>query len=380
MAKTKPHGKKIKSKKSAKNGGSKMSAEQMLAEATTLLHTSQPEEALVKARRALAQLQPDPDSPPSAAALPAISLLGEINVELGDAETASDYFLVAAALDEEGQVPESQGGGAEKFLWLAQLCDEGGAESVAWFEKGVEVLRREIGEWESKPNSEEKTLALDEKKRKLANALCGVVEVYMTDLSWEEDAEQRCEALITEALLVHPNCPESLQTLASVRISQLRHEEARTALNMSMDLWKDLKPEDPKVPDFPVRISLARLLMEAEMEDEAIEVLERLVLEDDSSVEAWYLGGWCLHLMAEKKKGTEDDETIKGLLKTSRDWLTNSLRLYQMLEYEDDRLRDHATELVEELNKILGPPVEGEEDAEEWEDDESIEDEDMEGT
>ncbi|KAK8215939.1 TPR domain protein [Phyllosticta capitalensis] len=379
MAKTKPRGKKSsKSNKSEKN--SKMSTEQLLAEATALLHTSQPEEALVKAQRALAQLQPDTDSPPSVAALPAIGLLGEINVELGDAETARDYFLVAAALDENGHIPESQGGGAEKFLWLAQLCDEGGAESVGWFEKGVEVLRRELGEWESKPDSDQKTLALDEKKRKLANALCGVVEVYMTDLSWEEDAEQRCEALITEALLVHPNCPESLQTLASVRISQLHHEEARTALKMSMDLWKDLKPEDPKVPDFPVRISLARLLMEAELEDEAIEVLERLVLEDDSSIEAWYLGGWCLHLLAEKKKSSEDEETVKRLLKTSRDWLSNSLRLYQLVDYEDERLRDHAMELVEELNKILGPPVEGEDDVEEeWEDDESVEDEEMEG-
>lgn len=203
----------------------------------------------------------------------------------------------------------------------------------------------------------------------------------LTCCRWEEDAEQRCEALITEALLVHPNNPESLQTLASVRISQLRHDEARNALKMSMDLWKDLKPEDPKVPDFPVRISLSRLLMESELEDEALEVLERLILEDDQSVEAWYLGGWCLHLMAEKKKGSEGEEMVKGLLKSSRQWLTNSLRLYQLLEYEDERLKDHAEELVAGINKILGPPVEGEDEAEEWEDAAgSDSDEEMQGT
>lgn len=204
----------------------------------------------------------------------------------------------------------------------------------------------------------------------------------LTHARWEEDAEQRCEALITEALLVHPNNPESLQTLASVRISQLRHKEARNALKMSMDLWKDLKPEDPKVPDFPVRISLSRLLMESEMEDEALEVLERLVLEDDQSVEAWYLGGWCLHLMADKKKASEDEETVKGLLKSSRQWLTNSLRLYELLEYEDRRLQEHAVELAEGLNKILGPAEEGEDDAEEeWEDaEEGDSDEEMQGT
>lgn len=180
---------------------------------------------------------------------------------------------------------------------------------------------------------------------------------------------------------MHPNNPESLQTLASVRISQLRHEEARNALRMSIDLWKDLKPEDPKVPDFPVRISLSRLLMEAEMEDEGLEVLERLILEDDSSIEAWYLGGWCLHLMADKKKESEDEDTVKGLLKSSRQWLTNSMRLYQLLEYEDERLKQHAEELIESLDKILGPPVEGEEEAEEWEDEEASDsDEEMQDT
>ncbi|OJD38057.1 tpr domain protein [Diplodia corticola] len=380
MGKTKPHGNK-KSKNSNSNKKPKMTAPQLLAQATALLQTSQADEALVAARRAYALLHPDPEtSAPTAAALPALTLLGEINVELGDVDTARDYFLVAAALDEDGSIPEQAGGGAEKFMWLAQLCEEGGAESVAWFDKGAEVLRREIAELEANQAGPERDVALDEKKRKLANALCGVVEVYMTDLSWEEDAEQKCEALITEALLVHPNNPESLQTLASVRISQLRHEEARNALKMSMDLWKDLKPEDPKVPDFPVRISLSRLLMEAELEDEALEVLERLILEDDQSVEAWYLGGWCLHLMAEKKKQSEDEETVKGLLKSSRQWLGNSLRLYQLLEYEDDRLKDHADELVEGINKILGPPVEGEDEVEEWEDaEESDSDEEMQG-
>ncbi|KAL1642377.1 hypothetical protein SLS58_005451 [Diplodia intermedia] len=384
MGKTKPHGSKKSKNSSAANKKPKMTAPKLLAQATALLQTSQADEALVAARRAYALLHPDPEhTAPTAAALPALTLLGEINVELGDVDTARDYFLVAAALDEDGAVPEAAGGGAEKFMWLAQLCEEGGADSVAWFDKGAEVLRREIAELEARKQAgPERDVALDEKKRKLANALCGVVEVFMTDLSWEEDAEQKCEALITEALLVHPNNPESLQTLASVRISQLRHDEARNALKMSMDLWKELKPEDPKVPDFPVRISLSRLLMEAELEDEALEVLERLILEDDQSVEAWYLGGWCLHLMAEKKKQSEDEETVTGLLKSSRQWLTNSQRLYQLLEYEDERLKDHADELVEGINKILGPPVEGEDEdeAEEWEDaGESDSDEEMQG-
>lgn len=188
--------------------------------------------------------------------------------------------------------------------------------------------------------------------------------------------------MVTEALLVAPHTPEPFQTLASVRISQLRLEEAKTALARSMEQWKDLPPEDPGVPDFPTRISLARLLMEAEMEEDALDVLERLVNEDDSSVEAWYLGGWCLYLMGEKRKGEGDNEAskdCKALRVSSREWLQNGLKLYDSLGYEDERLRDHASELVHELNAELGEGTgelgnASEDDG--WEDEDEDEDED----
>jgi tetratricopeptide (TPR) repeat protein len=215
--------------------------------------------------------------------------------------------------------------------------------------------------------------------------------------SWNDDAEQRAEALVTEACMVAPDSPEPLQTLASVRLSQEKLEDARAALTRSMDIWIDLPPEDPSVPDYPTQISLVRLLMDAAMEEQALEVLERLVDEDDHSVEAWYLGGWCLNVMAEKesadstaKPGEESagPDAKTRTLKTSRDWLLKCLKLYGKLEYEDERLKAHADELVAEMNKVLGPPVEGDDDDddEEWEgieedmEDDAQEDEVMKGT
>ncbi|KAI9839983.1 MAG: hypothetical protein M1819_000175 [Sarea resinae] len=400
MAKTRPSKKEKKRERSVLNGTTgpiqksppTESPESLLAEATALLQTSQPEQALELAERALALLQPA--STPTVASLPALSILAETHLELGDVEGARERFLTAVSLDPAGEIPEEAGGGAEKFLYLAQLCEEGGAESVQWFEKGAAALRRDIAALEGKKAEPEEEYMAEEKKRKLANALCGVAEVYMTDLSWEEDAEARCEALVTEALLVAPNTPEPLQTLASVRISQERGEDARAALSRSMELWKDLPPEDPHVPDFPTRVSLARLLMETEMEDEAIEVLERLVGEDDSSVETWYLGGWCLYLMGQKRKdaaptssSSHDGDDWTALLVASREWLQNSLKLYNALEYEDERLRDHAVELVNGLDGELGPVgEEGDDDGEigdDWEDEDDDDDDDderMEGT
>jgi predicted Zn-dependent protease len=207
-----------------------------------------------------------------------------------------------------------------------------------------------------------------------------VVEVYMTDLSWEDDAEQKCEALVTEATMVAPGFPEPWQTLANVRISQERMEDARAALKRSLDLWRDLPPESSVVPDFPTRVSLARLLMEADMDVDAIEVLERLVGEDDTSVEVWYLGGWGLFIMGEKQKSGEikaekdDGESWKVSWISSRQWLKQSLALFKQQEYEDERLGEHAKELLAKLNANLGgEDTIGDQDdeGEEWEDEDN---------
>ncbi|KAK2791127.1 hypothetical protein FQN52_005083 [Onygenales sp. PD_12] len=379
MAKTRPS-KKSSSKKKSSSGpdgrgasSKKMNEDPQILfdQATVLLQTGQPEAALPIAQRGF-------DIAPAGSrnVLVGLNLIGEIFVELGEIDAAREHFTRAVSLDPNGEIPESEGGGAEKFLWLAQLSETGGSDSVGWFEKGVASLRRSIQLLEQNGDADE---ALEQKK-KLAHALCGVVEIYMTDLSWEADAEARCEALVTEALMVAPDSPECLQTLASVRISQLRQDDAKAALSRSLELWKDLPPESPLVPDFPTRISLSRLLMEVQMNVEALEVLERMVLEDDHSVETWYLGGWCLYLLGKGKElppsnnEQSEPELRQATLRSSRSWLKQSLKLYDLVEYEDVKLKEHALELVQDLQKDLGEDdddddaADGDDVDEEWED------------
>jgi tetratricopeptide (TPR) repeat protein len=188
MAKTKPSKKSKKRDKSILNGTTVPRAKpapqredpaQLLTKATELLQTSQPGEALPLAQKALSLLQ---SSPTKVAQLPALNLVAEISLELGDADSARNLFLQAAEIDPDGSIPETNGGGSEKFLWLAQLSEEGGMDSVGWFEKGVRALKSEIAQLEGKKGAEE-ALLVEEKKGKLARALCGVVEIYMTDLS-----------------------------------------------------------------------------------------------------------------------------------------------------------------------------------------------------
>jgi tetratricopeptide (TPR) repeat protein len=152
-------------------------ASDLLTKATVLLQTGQADAALPLAQRVL---EISEENSPNT--LLAINLVAEIYVELGEIDDARQTFLHAVQLDPEGKIPESQGGGAEKFLWLAQLSEQGGADSVAWYEKGVGALRHIIQSLEQDGGPESASL-LEEKKKKLAVALCGVVELYMTDLS-----------------------------------------------------------------------------------------------------------------------------------------------------------------------------------------------------
>lgn len=364
-------------------------AKQLLAEATAQLEQGDAPGAVTLAKQAL-DVALDSDD---ARACAAHNLLGEINVELGEIDTARNHFLEAARLDADGALAEDLGGGPEKFNWLAQLSEDGGADSVVWFDKAAVCLRAQIralaelaAEAKRKGSAhgaveEDIEAKAGEKKLKLAETLCAVAEVYMTDLSWEEDAEARCESLVTEATMLAPELPDAWQTVANVRVSQSRREDAVAALERSLALWADLDPEDPRVPPFPSRVALTRLLMECEMERRAVEVCERLVLEDDSSVEAWYLGGFAQFTLGEKAKNVngesgqtgengEDKDGWQRHWVRAKQWLSQCLLLFEAQEYEDERLGEHAKELLATVDaEAPDLPDEEDEDGDGWEDD-----------
>lgn len=350
----------------------------LLAEASELLSQSQPDAALPLATQCMRRLQseqPPPASLPNEEyidgllriaaqekpTLPqAVVLVAEIYLALGDVKSTTSHFEAAVRIDPDGALVS-----ADPLLYLAQLCEEGGAQSIAYFERGCDVLRNEIEVLAESllDDDEEGKLILKTKQANLSEGLCGMAEVYMTDLSFEEDAEQKCEGYVTEAVAVCPDelAAGTLQVLASVRISQERVDEAKEALRRSMAVWQQIPPEveSESRPDFATRVSLSRLLMEVDMLQEAMTIIEGLIREDDESVESWYLGGWCQVLTSQKSDGDQTQAQEKA-----KSWIDNCLRLYQTQAYEDDRLRDHALELKKGLNEALG--VQEDDDA--WED------------
>lgn len=209
------------------------------------------------------------------------------------------------------------------------------------------------------------------------------------------------------ALALLPHSPAPHQTHASVLISQRLFPAARTALRTSLSLWRALPPSHPDVPDFPARISLVRLLLEVGMEKDALSVVDGVVSGDEGCVEGWYLGGWGLWILGDRNRksqaGVHDDhdmaddekndaenneqeneeEESEGTRKDGKDpdwieswrsslqWLRTCLQLYDQLDYEDQRLHDHALELVQGIeNEFTAKGIEVEMDEEEEEEEE----------
>ncbi|KAG0134162.1 hypothetical protein HOY82DRAFT_638496 [Tuber indicum] len=349
--------------------------ESLLIEATALLHESSSPDAAIPLLKKY--LETNPNSPQ------ALDLLGEAHIELGDTEAAFAAFSQSASLDPEGQTSPA-GTGPEKFLWLAQLSSA--ETAVAYYERGVEIIKRWLS---ATPTTSSHSVVTAERglAKKLVSALCGLAEIYMSDLCMSPDAEPRCERYVTEALLAVPESAVALQTLASVRISQQRVGDAVAALRRAFDGWRGLPPAHEDVPPYADRVNLSKLLIETGEYEVALEVLERLRDEDDQLPDLWYLGGWCLFLLGEVEKEREGGggewEESWG---TAREWLENCLLLYNALEWEDEGIRDHAKEILSNIKKELpermdeGEDVEGDdgEDGEEgeWESDDDDEMED----
>lgn len=57
--------------------------------------------------------------------------------------------------------------------------------------------------------------------------------------SFEPEAESQCENYLNIALQLDSASPEALQALASVRISQNRHEEAQELVQKAWQLWRE---------------------------------------------------------------------------------------------------------------------------------------------
>ncbi|GAA5913189.1 hypothetical protein JCM8208_001696 [Rhodotorula glutinis] len=313
----------------------------------------------------------------------ALEILGTIELELGEVDEAREHFnlsiQLASSLPDPSPAPH---------LYLAQLA-QSPQESLTYFGSALAIFQAKLAALEqAKLGGDGGAGTVDEAedegeiRRSASRALVGMTELYLTDLCFEPEAEQNCETFLAQAAEMDPTDPEVYQTLASVRLSQQREEDAKTALTQGWELWRNSEPESPIFPPAASRLTCAKLFLELGVHVSALEVLHQLEGEDDENPEVWYLSGWAWWLLGESRgdKSTvgEDEESQAECWSEAKLCLQN----YLTLEERDPSATDadqmaHVKELVGKLDAagVVASAGAAEGDAE-WED--ASEDEAME--
>lgn len=189
-------------------------------------------------------------------------------------------------------------------------------------------------------------------RRQLCGAYCSVAELFLTDLCFDENAEQNCETALQAAMQLDDpqSSPDAVQAMANLRLSQNRGFEAVTfmmeaykrvkvgceAMSDLVGLGVDNDFEEEKepiakelkgdaleaansLPGFEFRCQMAKLLLECSsiLEDtsedaekrteqrkycieSAIQVLGSLMAENDEVIETWFLLGCAFSSMEPK--------------------------------------------------------------------------------
>lgn len=305
--------------------------------------------------------------------LQALDMLGHICSELGNTQKAKEAFLRAVELSPDV--------GHSKYMYLGQIHT--GQEAVDYYSRGIQVLLSAL-EKQAQTTAQAGAAASPDVDSQLPTAkdvsiaYCSIAEIYLADLCMEEGAADKCREFIERALQYHYDNPEALQLMASYLFSTERNQEGKEYLLKSVGLWlpahkqsaaspsseEDMQNE---IPPYESRITTAKLLVESEEYEMAVDVLEGLLEEDDEVVQVWYLSGWVCYLQLEKAKEQQErdgrevteveKEEVKALKEAARSYLTSAKKLYSKLRCDDQPVLEHVEQLLGEL----GGEMEGDE-------------------
>ncbi|QHS72368.1 Acl4p SPAR_D03670 [Saccharomyces paradoxus] len=216
----------------------------------------------------------------------------------GQVEKAYPILARACELDPEGQI-----GGPDKFFTMGQIM--GGQDGVSIITRGIMNISN-IGE----------TLTNDHVE-KIVGGLLSMIEIWMTDLCMEPNAEEQCEELIQKAMeLTEGKSPETWSTLGSIKISQQKFGEAYEAFSQAWNFF-DLKKQEigsgingngdatqrtslqsEYVDLLQPLLSLTKMCLEVGAYEVALKVIAAVRDIDEDNIEGYYLEGFTYYLMS----------------------------------------------------------------------------------
>lgn len=228
----------------------------------------------------------------------------DVYLENGKLDKAYPLLLRACELD-----PQGKAGGYDKFFTLGQIA--GGKDGISIVTKGIENISVSSGDTLTQEHSD-----------MIVNGLLTMIEIWMTDLCMEPEAEGQCEELISKALEISDSkSPEAWSMLGSIRISQQRYGDAAEAFRKAWEFFEQkkmfiedqLKAENSSqthaefIELLQPLTSLAKMCIELGLYDLSLNVVSAMKDIDEDNLESLYLEGFTYYLLAKLKQASGQD-------------------------------------------------------------------------
>lgn len=182
-------------------------------------------ESLLRHSALLGRMRPDDIGPSHASLAPALELMAQVQLALNRPAQAFAWLQRLVQLQ-----PDK----AENWMIMGQLLS--GHDALTAYGRGVECMRRAheaavatasnaqaSGSSDARDRAAEASLL----SKQLASGYSAMAELFLTDLCDEEGADVQAGDLLQRALAASPNNPDVLYQLANLRYTQARVEQAK---------------------------------------------------------------------------------------------------------------------------------------------------------
>ncbi|CAI5733017.1 unnamed protein product [Peronospora destructor] len=297
------------------------SVAELVTKAEALVDQCQPELAVQFYEKALVQ------EPTNTLLLDSI---GELSTELDNPERALSAFRQSVSLA-PAQNPA-------KYFYLSQLVI--GEKAEHYIKQGITYLQQELQQHMDMMTPEALRI-----KKQICDALCSLGELYMTDLCDHQEAEIRCEKYFQEAMTLEVKLPEPTQALANLRLVQQNKDAADELLDETYRRLNENCTEE-SLPSLEFRTATGKMLIEVERYEQACDVLEGVMQEDDENAELWFLVGTCYRAMDDLPNALEFFEKCHTMLNELKKDLRDKFYLQDQLESVVETIAELKTSIA----------------------------------
>jgi len=213
--------------------------------------------------------------------LDALDLYVKAAMDKGDSTLAIKALKHAISID-----PKT----SHRWMDLGQI--QSGVTALKCYRQGVSAMENQL----------KKAGGVDAKncdglRREIASGFASIAELFMTDLCDEPGAEQECEKALASAMRASTQSATAQYGCANLRFIQGRSKDAEPHLKACVHIIEKVGDDGELTYEF--KMSVAELCLEMGKAEEAADIVERLLSENDRIVQVWYFAALCYNALNE---------------------------------------------------------------------------------